>query len=173
MLLRAMNLPACVAGPMRELGRYAVVALLVPGGCLIALALWAFRHRAWLTGRVQRWRELQKPVEPRFDLARAQESDNQSGECHRFVARGSALSPIRADAAVIALMPLLASCASSGLYNMSDEWCASHLDASAARCPENQKGRASRDAPSLTSISDAPGSRAGETLPREASEVGE
>jgi hypothetical protein len=36
---------------------------------------------------------------------------------------------------------LLAGCASSGLYNMSDEWCAAHLDASAARCPENEEAR--------------------------------
>lgn len=37
------------------------------------------------------------------------------------------------------MMPLLASCASSGLYNMSEEWCTQHMDASAARCPENHK----------------------------------
>ena len=41
-------------------------------------------------------------------------------------------------AALIAVAPLLASCASSGLYNMSNEWCAKHLDATAARCPGNQ-----------------------------------
>ena len=41
--------------------------------------------------------------------------------------------------AFIVVAPLLASCASSGLYNMSDEWCARHLDATAARCPENQE----------------------------------
>ena len=40
--------------------------------------------------------------------------------------------------ALIAIVPLLASCASSGLYNMSAEWCARHLEASTARCPENQ-----------------------------------
>jgi hypothetical protein len=40
---------------------------------------------------------------------------------------------------VVALVSLLASCASSGLYNMSDDWCAAHLDASAARCPSHQK----------------------------------
>jgi len=33
------------------------------------------------------------------------------------------------------LLPLLASCASSGLYYMTDDWCAAHLDASLARCP--------------------------------------
>jgi len=38
----------------------------------------------------------------------------------------------------IAVVPLLASCASSGLYYMSDDWCERHLGASAARCPENQ-----------------------------------
>ena len=40
--------------------------------------------------------------------------------------------------AFIAVVPLLASCASSGLYNMSDDWCERHLNASAARCPANQ-----------------------------------
>jgi len=40
--------------------------------------------------------------------------------------------------AFIAVVPLLASCASSGLYYMSDDWCERHLNASAARCPENQ-----------------------------------
>ncbi|HUI62911.1 MAG TPA: hypothetical protein VLX90_21965 [Steroidobacteraceae bacterium] len=37
--------------------------------------------------------------------------------------------------AIAALVPLLASCASSGLYNMSDAWCATHVNASASRCP--------------------------------------
>jgi len=40
--------------------------------------------------------------------------------------------------AFIAVVPLLASCASSGLYYMSDDWCERHLNASAARCPANQ-----------------------------------
>jgi hypothetical protein len=31
---------------MRELGPYAAVALIVPGGSLIALGMWVFRHRA-------------------------------------------------------------------------------------------------------------------------------
>jgi len=38
---------------------------------------------------------------------------------------------------IVALVPLLAACASSGLYNMSDQWCATHLQASAARCPDD------------------------------------
>jgi hypothetical protein len=66
MLLRAMNvnLPAYLAPSMRELGRYAVVALIVPGGCLIALAIWAFRHRAWLARRVRHWRLLRSRARP-------------------------------------------------------------------------------------------------------------
>lgn len=40
--------------------------------------------------------------------------------------------------AFIAVVPLLTSCASSGMYYMSDDWCARHLAASAARCPGNQ-----------------------------------
>lgn len=36
---------------------------------------------------------------------------------------------------------LLTACASTGLYNMSDEWCTAHLDASAARCPQNEVAR--------------------------------
>ncbi len=42
---------------------------------------------------------------------------------------------------MIALLPLLACCASSGLYNMSDDWCAAHVNASPARCPEKQQER--------------------------------
>lgn len=46
-----------------------------------------------------------------------------------------------ASATLIAVTPLLASCASSGFYYMSDDWCARHLDAGPARCPENQRAR--------------------------------
>jgi len=41
--------------------------------------------------------------------------------------------------AAIVMLPLLASCASSGLYNMTEEWCDRHLDVSAARCPGQQE----------------------------------
>jgi len=40
--------------------------------------------------------------------------------------------------AFIMVVPMLTSCASSGFYNMSDEWCARHLSASPSRCPKNQ-----------------------------------
>jgi len=39
----------------------------------------------------------------------------------------------------IAILPLFASCAGSGLYYMSDQWCDAHLRASPARCPEHQE----------------------------------
>jgi hypothetical protein len=56
MLLRPMNAPPQLSGSMRKLGAYAVVALIVPGGSLIAFTLWAFGNRGWLTTRT--WRAL-------------------------------------------------------------------------------------------------------------------
>jgi hypothetical protein len=55
-------------------------------------------------------------------------------------------------ASLIALMPLLASCASSGLYYMSDDWCARHGDASPAHCPVNQNVRISNDSNDVQQI---------------------
>jgi hypothetical protein len=49
-------------------------------------------------------------------------------------ARAATLMPSMRITSIGALVFLLASCASSGLYNMSDDWCAAHLNASAARC---------------------------------------
>jgi hypothetical protein len=49
----------------------------------------------------------------------------------------------------VALVSLLASCSSSGLYNMSDDWCATHLDASAAQCPREQKRLVDTDGQSV------------------------
>jgi hypothetical protein len=46
---------------------------------------------------------------------------------------------------IVVLAPLLASCASSGLYNMSDEWCSAHMNASEARCPKDLKRVAHND----------------------------
>jgi hypothetical protein len=56
--------------------------------------------------------------------------------------------------ASIPVLALLASCASSGIYDMSDEWCARHADASPAHCPENQRARAADGNPTLTVTSD-------------------
>lgn len=55
-------------------------------------------------------------------------------------ARAATLIPSIRITSIVALVLLLASCASSGLYNMSDNWCAAHLNASAARClPDQQR----------------------------------
>jgi hypothetical protein len=55
-------------------------------------------------------------------------------------ARAATLMPSMRITSIVALVLLLASCASSGLYNMSDNWCAAHLNASAARClPDQQR----------------------------------
>lgn len=46
MLLPHFNFrPTALAGSMRELGLYAALVLLLPGGSLIALVAWAVRHR--------------------------------------------------------------------------------------------------------------------------------
>ena len=44
-------------------------------------------------------------------------------------------------ALVAVLVSLLASCASSGFYNMSDSWCVAHPGASLARCPQKSEER--------------------------------
>jgi hypothetical protein len=43
-----------LADSIRELGPYAAVALILPGGSLIAVGAWAFRHRSALTARLGR-----------------------------------------------------------------------------------------------------------------------
>jgi len=58
----------------------------------------------------------------------------------RFCGRAATSMPSMRVTSIVALVLLLASCASSGLYNMSDNWCAAHLNASAARClPDKQR----------------------------------
>ena len=43
-----------LANMMRELGPYTAIALILPGGSLIALAAWTVRHRTLVTARVVR-----------------------------------------------------------------------------------------------------------------------
>jgi hypothetical protein len=45
---------ARLATLMRSFGPYAAIELLLPGGSLIALSLWIFRHREDLAARVRR-----------------------------------------------------------------------------------------------------------------------
>ena len=42
------------AKALRELGPYTAIALVVPGGSLIALAAWTFRHRPVITASLRR-----------------------------------------------------------------------------------------------------------------------
>jgi hypothetical protein len=42
-----------VLRPIRELGLYPAIVLILPGGSLIALALWMLRHRTWLAARTR------------------------------------------------------------------------------------------------------------------------
>ena len=39
---------------VRELRSYAAIVLMLPGGTLIALCLWMWRHRTWLAARARR-----------------------------------------------------------------------------------------------------------------------
>ena len=50
MLLRRMKSLAPPCGSMRKLGACVAVALIVPGGSLIAFVMLALRHRGWPTG---------------------------------------------------------------------------------------------------------------------------
>lgn len=49
-----------LASTLRSLGPYAAIELLLPGGSLIALSLWAYRHRSELAARLRR----PAPVQP-------------------------------------------------------------------------------------------------------------
>ncbi len=51
---RLIDPPRPLSGSMRKLGAYAAVALIVPGGSVIAFVLWALQQRGWLTART--WR---------------------------------------------------------------------------------------------------------------------
>src|SRR5207245_11766208 len=65
--------------------------------------------------------------------------ENKRGDAMKKYKNVVAASFVSSLPALIVVAPLLASCASSGLYNISDEWCARHLDATAARRPEHQE----------------------------------
>ena len=43
-----------LAGVLRALGPYAAIELILPGGTLIAVAIWAIRHRRSIAARARR-----------------------------------------------------------------------------------------------------------------------
>ncbi len=57
-----------LAGALRALGPYAAIELLVPGGTLIALAIWVFRNRASLAARARRAGKHSVDLEPDQDV---------------------------------------------------------------------------------------------------------
>jgi len=106
MLFRTMNVSAYVtglmraAGPMRELGPYAVVALIVPGGFLIALMFWAFRNRAVLIGRLRNWSGLRSGRRPRLNrITGICEATHSWLDPHTFAVPASAMVVLRAGRA--------------------------------------------------------------------------
>jgi hypothetical protein len=54
MLRQPIESPAQLPRSLRKLGAYVAVALIVPGGSLIALTLWAWSYRGWMTPRAGR-----------------------------------------------------------------------------------------------------------------------
>jgi hypothetical protein len=54
MLLFPVNWMSRLTTWLRELGPYAALELLLPGGTLVLASLWAFRHRRWFVAQAQR-----------------------------------------------------------------------------------------------------------------------
>ena len=54
MALLRNNWKTRLAGSLRELGPYAAIVLLLPGGSLIALSMWAVRNRSSIAGHARR-----------------------------------------------------------------------------------------------------------------------
>ena len=53
MMIPRPNWITRLATPVRGLGPYAAIELILPGGSLIALSLWAIRHRAWFAAQAR------------------------------------------------------------------------------------------------------------------------
>ena len=51
---RGTSWTARVARSIRQLGSYTAIVVMLPGGSLIALAIWTLRHRTWLAARARR-----------------------------------------------------------------------------------------------------------------------
>jgi hypothetical protein len=66
-------------------------------------------------------------------------SQRTGGVLHSNSADLTMIPNVRTTLSIVALVPLLASCTSAGLFNMSDDWCAAHMGASESRCPKQQE----------------------------------
>jgi hypothetical protein len=54
MLISRIKWRSRLATALRELGPYAAIGLVLPGGTLILASLWALRHRRWLATHARR-----------------------------------------------------------------------------------------------------------------------
>ena len=54
MLVTSVKWKGRLITALRELGPYAAIGLVLPGGTLILASLWALRHRRWLVDHARR-----------------------------------------------------------------------------------------------------------------------
>ena len=54
MVLPRVNWMVRFTKTVRAVGPYGLIELIVPGGSLIALSMWAYKNRSWLADRVGR-----------------------------------------------------------------------------------------------------------------------
>jgi hypothetical protein len=54
MLVLRINWRSHLTAALRELGPYAAIGLVLPGGSLLLASLWAFRHRPWFAAHARR-----------------------------------------------------------------------------------------------------------------------
>jgi hypothetical protein len=54
MLVSRVNWMSRLTTGLRELGPYAAIGLVLPGGTLLLASLWAFRHRRWFVAHARR-----------------------------------------------------------------------------------------------------------------------
>jgi hypothetical protein len=54
MLVSRVNWMSRLTTELRELGPYAALGLVLPGGSVILASLWAFRHRRWFVAHAHR-----------------------------------------------------------------------------------------------------------------------
>jgi hypothetical protein len=53
MLVSRINWMSRLTRALRELGPYAAIGLVLPGGTLLLGSLWAFRHRRWFVAHTR------------------------------------------------------------------------------------------------------------------------
>ncbi len=54
MFVLHINWRSHLTAALRELGPYAAIGLVLPGGTVLLASMWAFRHRRWFVARARR-----------------------------------------------------------------------------------------------------------------------